>query len=387
MARRAFVVVVDACGAGELPDAADYGDAGTNTLLHVAQAVGGLRVPALAALGLGNIMPLPGVAPVAAPALHGRLHALGPGKDSTAGHWELMGVVAAAAPPSYPDGLPAELLARVESAIGTPVLCNAASNGIAAIVDHGVEHLATGRPILYTSQDSVVQLAAHVEVLPPDQLYAACAALRELLTGEAAVGRVIARPFSGEPGGFERTLGRRDYALAPPTASYLDLLAGAGIAVHGVGKTVELFDGRGFSDAHPAPTNARALAAIDALIDDLDGGLVFANLIETDQLYGHRKDADGFHGALRELDASVAAWRARLGEGDLLVITADHGCDPAAPHADHTREHAPLLASFAGARGRRHDGPLADVGASALDWLTGERDAPLLGDSFIAADA
>ena len=178
MARRAFVVVVDACGAGELPDAADYGDAGTNTLLHVAQAVGGLELPTLEELGLGNILALPGVAPSLAPALHGRLHALGPGKDSTAGHWELMGVIAAAAPPAYPEGLPDGLLARVEAAIGTPVICNHAANGIAALDEYGAEHLATGRPILYTSQDSVVQLAAHVSVMAPEALYDACQALR-----------------------------------------------------------------------------------------------------------------------------------------------------------------------------------------------------------------
>jgi phosphopentomutase len=268
--------------------------------------------------------------------------------------------------------------------IGTSVLCNCACDGVAALVEHGDEHLATGRPILYTSQDSVVQLAAHVAVMAPEALYGACAALRGVLDGDAAVGRVIARPFSGAPGAFERTLGRRDYALAPSSTSYLDLLARTGVAVHGVGKTFELFAGAGFSEAHAAPTNARAIAVLDALIDELDGGLVYANLIETDQRYGHRKDAPGFHDALRQLDGAVAAWLERLREEDLLVITADHGCDPAAPHSDHTREHAPLLAHFAGDRGRRHDGALADVGASVLEWLVGERTAALPGDSFIA---
>jgi len=380
--RRAFVVVVDACGAGALPDAADYGDAGANTLLHVAQAVGGLELPTLAALGLGNILALPGVPPSGSPALHGLLHALGPGKDSTAGHWELMGVVAAAPPPCYPTGLPPQLLARVEAAIGSPVICNRPYNGIAAIEDYGEAHLRSGAPILYTSQDSVIQLAAHISVMAPEDLYAACTALRRELTGVDAVGRVIARPFEGVPGAFERTRGRRDYALAPPAPSHLDALRAAGVPVHGVGKASALFSGVGFSAEHSGATNAEAFASIAALIDRLEHGLVFANLIETDQLYGHRKHVHGFHDALRRFDAALAGWLPLLGADDLLIVTADHGVDPVAPHTDHTREHAPLLARFAGDGGRRHDGPLADVGASALDWLTGTAVA-IPGRSFI----
>jgi phosphopentomutase len=381
--RRAFVIVIDACGAGALPDAADYGDAGANTLLHVAQAVGRLSLPTLGALGLGNILPLPGVPPSPRPVLHGRLHPLGPGKDSTAGHWELMGVVAASPPPLFPAGLPPELLARAEAAIGAPVICNAPYNGIAAIEDFGEEHLRSGRPILYTSQDSVLQVAAHVAVMAPERLYAACAALRaEFGPGSpAAVGRVIARPFEGVPGAFERTRGRRDYALAPPSPSHLDALREAGVPVHGVGKAASLFAGVGFDGSHPGATNDEALASISRLISGLDRGLVFANLIETDQMYGHRKDVAGFHAALQAVDATVAGWLPRLGAGDLLVLTADHGVDPAARHTDHTREYAPLLASFAGHGGRRRDGPLADVGASVLSWLAGAR-AELPGDSF-----
>jgi phosphopentomutase len=381
--RRAFVVVVDACGVGELPDAAQYGDAGASTLVHVAQAVGGLSLPTLGALGLGNILALPGVPPSTAPVLHGRLHPLGPGKDSTAGHWELMGIVAAAPLPRFPSGLPPELLARAEAAIGSAVICNRPYNGVAAIDDFGQEHLRSGRPILYTSQDSVIQVAAHVSVMAPEALYAACAALRAELSGaDVAVGRVIARPFEGEPGAFARTRGRRDYALAPPRASYLDALREAGVAVHGVGKAPALFAGIGFDHSHPGATNEDALMSISSLIDELEEGLVFANLIETDQLYGHRKDVHGFHAALRAVDAALAGWLLRLGSGDLLVVTADHGVDPAARHSDHTREHVPLLARFAGHGGRRHDGPLADVGASALWWLS-RSTAPLPGDSFI----
>ena len=384
MGRRAFVVVLDACGVGELPDAADYGDAGANTLLHLAQAVGGLALPTFAGLGLGNILTLPGVPPAPAPVLHGRLHALGPGKDSTAGHWELMGVLAPVAPPTFPQGLPPALRERVEGLIGSPVICNRPYNGVAAIEDFGEAHLRSGFPILYTSQDSVIQLAAHVAVMAPERLYGACEALRSALRGPDAVARVIARPFDGAPGAFERTRGRRDYALAPPTRSHLDALAQAGVAVHGVGKAASLFTGFRWSGEHPGATNEEALASIAALIAELDGGLVFANLIETDQRYGHRKDVRGFHAALRRIDAALAGWLDALRAEDLLILTADHGVDPAAAHSDHTREHAPLLARFRGHGGRRHDGPLADVGASVLDWLAGGREAALPGRSFIA---
>ena len=382
MARRAFVVVIDACGAGELPDAESYGDGGANTLLHVAQAVGGLELPTLAALGLGNIVELPGVAPSRTPVLHGRLHPLGAGKDSTTGHWELMGVAVSKPPPTYPRGLEGELLARVERTLGTRVLCNRPYNGLDAVADFGAEHLRCGRPILYTSQDSVLQLAAHVSVMSERELHAACAAVRAELSGEGEVRRVIARPFAGVPGAFERTLGRRDYTLAPPSRSYLELLQDAGIEAHGVGKVTALFDGVGFGHAHPGASNAEAIESTGRLIAQLDGGLVFANLIETDQRYGHRHDAEGFHRALQAIDRALAGWLEATGERDMLVITADHGCDPAAAHTDHTREYAPLLARFAGHGGRRHDGPLADVGASVLEWLTGERGA-LAGRSFI----
>jgi phosphopentomutase len=384
MSRRAFVVVIDACGAGALPDAASYGDAGSNTLLHVAQALGGLELPTLQALGLGNILTLPGVPAARAPVLHGRLHPLGPGKDSTNGHWELMGVTVDESPPSYPDGLPPELLALVEQTIGSGVICARPYDGVAAIEDFGAEHLAGGQPILYTSQDSVLQLAAHTAVMGEEQLYAGCGALRAALaSGPHAVRRVIARPFEGAPGAFERTLGRRDYTLAPPSQSYLELMLEAGVEVHGVGKAAALFDGVGFSAAHPGASNAEALASVEGLIGSLRQGLVFANLIETDQRYGHRHDAEGFHEALQLIDAALARWLPALNEDDLLVITADHGCDPAASHTDHTREYAPLLARFRGDGGRRHDGPLADVGASVLDWLTATA-ATLPGRSFIA---
>jgi phosphopentomutase len=379
--RRVAVVVIDALGAGALPDAADYGDAGANTLAHLASAVGGLRLPVLGALGLGSILALDGVTPAAAPAIHGRLAAQGAGKDSTAGHWELMGVVSPQLPPAYPDGLPPALLARLEAATGHRFLCNAPSNGLSVLDDYGEEHLRTGRPILYTSQDSVVQLAAHVDRVALDDLYAACAAAREVVD----VGRVIARPFSGAPGAFVRTTGRRDLALEPPSTSALDVLHDRGVAVHAVGKTRDLFAGRGVTQAHPGATNVASLASTTRLLRELDAGFVFTNLVETDQVYGHRKDVDGFHAALREIDAAVAEWLELLGDDDLLIVTADHGVDPAAPHSDHTREHVPLLA-VTGARPRptgRHDGAMADVGATVVQALTGRPADELPGRSFL----
>lgn len=387
--RRAIVLVIDACGVGALPDAVQYGDQGVNTLAHVAQDVGGLDLPTLAQLGLGCILPLAGVRPCAHPAIHGRLHALGPGKDSTSGHWELMGAVVDRPLPSYPDGLPAPLLERVVDAMCHGAICNLPRNGIAAIEEFGEEHLRSGKLILYTSTDSVVQLAAHVDRLSERYLCAACEAARGALSGSDAVGRVIARPFTGQPGAFVRTDGRRDFTLAPPGRTYLQELSERGVEVHGVGKVCDLFAGVGIGVSHAGASNAAALASTESLLAELDAGMIFVNLIETDQVYGHRKDVQGFHQALQRIDAALAGWLGVLREQDLLVVTADHGVDPHHPSGDHTREHAPLLAATGamlrspGSRGARHDGPLADVGASALWWLTGERAPGLPGESFL----
>ncbi len=375
--------MLDACGVGALDDAAQYGDAGANTLGHVAQRLGGLDVPTLAALGLGSIIELVGVRPAARPVLHGRLHALGPGKDSTAGHWELMGVVAPAPMPTYPDGFPAPVIELVRAASGRDVLCNRPSNGLEAIDRFGSEHVRTGELIVYTSEDSVLQIAAHTDVVATDELYRICGQVRRTLPPEHAVGRVIARPFTGVDSGFVRTDGRRDFASPPPTASYLDALQAEGVEVHSVGKVGQLFAGIGIDVQHPGPTNATALARTTELIGELDAGFVFTNLIETDQVYGHRHDFEGFAGALAEIDRAVAQWLALLGDDDLLILTADHGCDLASPRTDHTREHAPLLAVFIGNGGRRHNGPLADVGASVLAWLAGVQAGELPGSPFL----
>jgi len=383
MTRRAVVVVMDACGVGELPDAARYGDVGSNTLGHLAQAAGGLDLPTLGSLGLGSITPLAGVPVATHPALHGRLHAQGPGKDSTAGHWELMGVVVDTPAPVYPEGFPPDLVGRLEDAMGLGVLCNRPYNGVAAIEDYGAEHLRAGRLILYTSEDSVLQLAAHEDRVSPERLYEACRAARRVMCGDHAVGRVIARPFVGRPGSFTRTEGRRDFSLTPPSRSYLDELRDAEVDVHAVGKVSDLFAGVGIDRPHPAASNRAGISITTELLRELSSGLIFTNLVDTDQVYGHRRDIEGFHAALREIDAGVAVWLELCGPEDLLVLTADHGCDPTTPGTDHTREYAPLLAVFGGHGGGRHDGPLADVGASVLRWLA-RRNAPgLAGTPFV----
>ena len=381
--RRAAVVVMDACGVGELPDAAAYGDAGSNTLGHLAESVGGLELPTLGRLGLGSIIPILGVPPASDPVVHGRLAPLGPGKESVTGHWELMGVVPERPLPTYPSGFPPEVLRALEQATGLRFCCNRPYSGTEVIEDYGEHHLATGEAILYTSADSVLQIATHVDRLSEEELWAACQAARSVMTGEHAVGRVIARPFEGEPGSFRRTEGRHDYSLRPPARSYLEELQAAGAEVQGVGKINDLFAGVGIDVHHPAPTNARGLAVTADLLSELESGLIFVNLVETDQVYGHRHDVQGFHRALIEIDRAVGEWLTVLRDDDLLILTADHGVDPTVAHTDHTREYAPLLAAWPGCEGRRHDGPLADVGASVLSWIAG-RDAPeLVGESFV----
>ena len=385
MNRRAFVVVLDACGAGELPDAADYGDAGTNTLGHLSEAAGGLDLPVLGRLGLGSILPLVGVPPADEPVLHGRLHPLGPGKDTITGHWELMGVITPEPLRTYPDGFPDEILDQLHRRHGPRHPAQQALQRRRG--DRGVRRAApaTGNLIVYTSADSVLQIAAHVDEVPLAELYAACEAAREIMTGEHAVGRVIARPFRGEPGAFERTTGRRDLALEPPARSYLEELQADGVPVHSVGKVKQVFADVGVDKGHPGATNARG----DRVDRGADGRARAAASCSRTSSRPTRSTATATTSRAstrrcKVIDAAVGGWLERLDpERDLLVLTADHGCDPTTPGSDHTREHAPLLARFAGHGGRRHDGPLSDVGASVLRWLTG-RDAPELpGEPFV----
>jgi phosphopentomutase len=381
--RRAAVVVLDACGVGALPDAADYGDAGANTLAHLAEQAGGLHLPTLQRLGLGSILPLEGVPPAASPVVHGRLRPLGPGKESVTGHWELMGVVPERPLPTYPGGFPPEIIDPLERATRLRFCCNRPYSGTEVLDAYGPHHLETGEPILYTSADSVMQIATHIDRMSEPELYAVCEAARALMIGPNAVGRVIARPFEGEPGAFHRREGRHDYSLKPPSRSYLEELQAADAPVHAVGKINDLFAGVGIDAHHPASTNEKGTAVTTELLRELDTGLVFVNLVETDQVYGHRHDVEGFHRALQAIDAAVADWLTLLRGDDLLILTADHGVDPTASHTDHTREYAPLLAVFNESGGRRHDGLLADVGASVLEWVAGRSAPALPGDSFV----
>jgi phosphopentomutase len=371
VSRRAFIVVLDAVGAGELPDAAAWGDEGSNTLGHVAEAVGGLRLPNLQALGLGNVLPLEGCPPLAtAPSVAGRLLEHSQGKDTTVGHWELTGIVTERPFPTYPHGFPQALLDEFARATGRGVIGNVAASGTEIIKRLGEEHQRTGKWIVYTSADSVFQIAAHEQTVPLEELYAACRTARAMLTGENAVGRVIARPFEGEPGAYRRTANRHDFSLEPPRPNYLTRIREAGGRVTGVGKIGDVFAGCDIDESQPTHSNAVGLASTVALAREAADGLVFVNLVETDQTYGHRNDPEGFHRCLQEIDAAIPDLLGALGPDDLLVLTSDHGCDPTTPSTDHSREYALLVAHAPGrAQGGRHDGEFADVGATVAAWL------------------
>jgi phosphopentomutase len=372
---RACVIVLDAVGAGALPDAAEFGDEGSDTLGNVARAVGGLDLPNLEALGLGNVEELPGCPPQAgAPAVAGRLIERSKGKDTTLGHWELMGIVTPQALPTYPHGFPHDVIDPFMHRTARGVLGNKPASGTEIIQELGEEHQETGKWIVYTSADSVFQLAAHEETIPLEELYDACRAAREILTGKHAVGRVIARPFIGEPGNYERTPNRHDFSLEPRKPNYLTLLREAGVTVHGVGKIGDIFAGQDIDESHPTKSNVEGITKTEELLQTLDEGFVLVNLVETDMLWGHRNDPINFHRCLQDFDRRLPDLLDALRPGDLLVLTSDHGCDPTTPSTDHSREHALLLAYVAGrnANGARHDGEFADVGATVNTWLGGK---------------
>jgi phosphopentomutase len=352
--RKAFIVVLDGVGIGALPDAADYGDQGSNTLANLAEAVGGLRLPNLQRLGLGNIAAIRGVAPAETPeANYGRMAEASPGKDSTSGHWEIAGLVIERPFPTYPGGFPSEVVASFEQAIGRGTLGNLAASGTEIIKRLGDEHVRTGKPIIYTSADSVFQIAAHEEVIGLEELYRICRIARDLLTGPHAVGRVIARPFLGAGGNYYRTPHRKDFSLCPPGETLLDLLSSAGVVTRSVGKVDHLFAKRGFTDAVPAASNAEVIRRLVAEAAEPEGAgraLVFANLVDFDMLWGHRNDPDGFRRGLEEFDGELPAILDGLGRSSLLAITADHGNDPTTPSTDHSREHVPLLVYGKGLR-------------------------------------
>jgi len=336
-------IVLDSVGAGEMPDAAAYGDAGSDTLGHLASARE-LHLPNLAQLGLGNLKPLAHVGPVARPiAAYGRCALASPGKDTTTGHWEMVGIHLAKPFPLFPHGFPREIMREFEARIGRGTLGNCAASGTEIIQQLGEEHMRTGKPIVYTSADSVFQVAAHEEVIPLWELYKICETAREILCGPNEVGRVIARPFTGQPGSFTRTANRKDYAVPPPPGMLLDQLAGCKIEVSSIGKIFDVFLGRGIAEYEKTKNNADGMAKTLTALDELSTGLLFINLVDFDQLYGHRNDVEGYAKALEEFDAWLPSLYQKLSARDLLIVTADHGCDPTTPSTDHSREYVPLL--------------------------------------------
>lgn len=384
--RRVVVLVCDSLGIGGAPDAEEYGDAGADTLAHVAEAVGGLALPLLERWGLGCLTAVAGVAPVDPPAgVVARLTETAAGKDSVAGHWELMGYRMERAFPTYPEGFPPDVIEPFTRAIGRDVLGNRPASGTVIIEELGEEHLATGKPIVYTSGDSVFQVAVHLDVVPLERLYQWCETAREILTGDHAVGRVIARPFVGEPGAFRRTGDRRDWALPPPEPTACDVLHEAGVPVKGVGKIEDLFAERGITWSDHASDNDESMRAVERFLDEPGAALVFANLVDFDQLYGHRNDPAGYAEALESFDRRLREIVSRLRTGDRVLVTGDHGTDPTGESTDHTRERVPMVAwgpdLESGADLGIRD-TMADIGATVLELFGVPGDLPAGGSSF-----
>ena len=342
---RVIVIVLDSVGIGELPDAAAFGDVGSHTLGNMARVVGGLRVPNLERMGLANIAILEGVIPQTAPtAVYGKMAEVSAGKDTSTGHWELMGLQLKRPFPLYPDGFPPEVMDAFEKAIGRGTLGNYPASGTVILDELGAEHLRTGKPIIYTSGDSVFQIAAHEEVIPLEELYAMCRTAREILRGEHEVSRIIARPFVGQPGGFTRTANRHDYSVLPPEPTLLDSLRNAGLMVHAIGKINDIFVGQGISDYVTTRDNTEGIDKIlAALREKRARGLIFANLVDFDAQFGHRNNPQGYADALAAFDRRLPEIVDALAADDVLVITADHGNDPTTPSTDHSREYVPLL--------------------------------------------
>ncbi|MEM9952697.1 MAG: phosphopentomutase [Chloroflexota bacterium] len=382
---RVVVIVLDGLGVGEAPDADKYGDAGSNSVGNTAQKIGGLTVPNMEALGFGNIIPIEGVAPSEnVQGAWGKLQPKSAGKDSVTGHWELMGIHLEKPFPTYPNGFPNDIVKQVEDATGVTFIGNVVASGTVIIQELGAEHVRTGNPILYTSADSVFQIAAHEGVIPIERQYEICEIAREILVGEHGVGRVIARPFVGNAeDGFTRTTNRHDYSIAPPQSA-IDLLVEAGHDVTAVGKIKDLFAGRNITHYYPAKTNMDSLQQLEKALDERQGGLIFVNLVEFDQVFGHRNNYEGYANAIREFDAYLPTIQAKLTEHDLIFIVADHGVDPTTDSTDHSREYVPLLVF-----GDRIERPIhlgtrlsfADVGATIADIYGVE--SPEIGTSFL----
>lgn len=380
---RVCVLVCDSWGVGDAPDASSYGDEGSDTLANTARAVGGLHVPNLESLGLGYLTGIEGVAPRAEPgAAYGRATEVSAGKDTTTGHWEMMGIALDRPFPLFPDGFPSEVVAPFEAAVGHPVLGNIPASGTEIIEELGAEHLRTGAPIVYTSGDSVFQIATHVDVVPLETLYGWCRTARSLLVGPYSVGRVIARPFEGEPGAFVRRPERRDYSVPPPTPTVLDALRAAGIPVLAVGKIQDIFAGQGVTEASYSDSNDHGIDLTIGYLERPGPAFVFANLVDFDSKYGHRNDPAGYARAIEAFDRRLPAVIGALG-GGVLLITGDHGCDPTTASTDHSRERTPLLA--AGCPGEPHEigtrGTFADLGHTVAELLGVEVEG-LTGESF-----
>lgn len=372
-AEKVCLIVLDSVGIGGAPDAADFGDEGSATLQHVAEAVSGLALPNLERLGLGNIASVQGVPPAPAPdASFGKMIEVSPGKDTTTGHWEIVGVALDRAFPTYPDGFPPTVIETFEAAIGTEILGNVAASGTEIIERLGEQHIRSGRPIVYTSADSVFQVAAHVNVVPLETLYEMCRRAREILRGPHEVGRVIARPFEGRPGSFVRTPDRHDLSVLPPHDTVLDELSRAGLEVRAVGKIADIFAGRGITSSRSTRSNADGIRAVVQEMQAAAAGLVFANLVDFDQAFGHRNDPAGYAEALEAFDRALPKIIEALGPRDVLMMTADHGNDPTTTSTDHSRERVPLLVT-GGPVGAGVDlgerGSFSDAGATIADLL------------------
>ncbi|MCU1234875.1 MAG: phosphopentomutase [Candidatus Solibacter sp.] len=328
-----------------MPDAAQYGDAGSDTLGNIAR-LRGIQLPNMARLGLGNIKPLTGIPAAASPAgAYGKCTLASPGKDTTTGHWEMVGIHLEKPFPLYPKGFPADVMNEFERRTGRRSLGNKAASGTEIIKELGEEHMRTGSPIVYTSADSVFQIAAHEEVIPLWELYKMCETARDILRGPHEVGRVIARPFTGTPGNFARTPNRHDYAVPPPKGMLLDQLHDRGLLIHSVGKIFDVFLGRGIQESTKTKNNTEGMAETLSAMQEMDRGMIYVNLVDFDQQYGHRNNVEGYGAALEEFDAWVPGFQSQLREGDLAIFTADHGCDPTTPSTDHSREFVPLLVS------------------------------------------
>jgi phosphopentomutase len=342
---RICLLILDACGVGELPDADKYGDIGSNTFGNIAKYMGGLKMPNMEALGLGNIIPIEGVPPSEKPkAYYGKMAEKSAGKDSTTGHWELAGIISHKPFPVYPDGFSDELIKKFNMLTGRGVLGNKPASGTEIIVELGEKHLRTGDLIVYTSADSVFQVAAHTDIVPLEDLYRYCRLARDMLTGEHAVSRVIARPFVGKPGEFKRTPDRKDFSLAPPEETLLDKLKAAGYDVITAGKVDDLFAGKGMTQSYHTKSNAEGIETIVKLLSIKFNGLLFTNLVDFDMLWGHRNNVEAFAEGLEFFDSKFPSIISEIGDGDLLLVTADHGCDPTTPSTDHSREYVPILA-------------------------------------------